>query len=156
MSTKILIAALVLSAVVGCDESKGKAAKPATAAPSKPAPPAQQAAAPPPAPGDPIDVTAARLVLDYKRDEVGADDKYRNRVLLVTGTVGKVDQDTMGQDDQGFVLLNAPDGDVQADVGAASKRLKPGQKVTLRCTGGGFMADTALLDGCAVAAAPER
>ena len=147
-----MVRMMAISLVIfGCSDKK--AAAPASqAAPSVPraskAGPAPASTAPAAAT---VAVSALDLVKDYKTDSVSADDKYRNRVLLVTGTVGQVDKDTLGMDDPGFVIFTTAAGDASANVGAASKALKRGQKVTLRCTGKGFLADTAMLDSCAVA-----
>lgn len=151
---KMLLISLV---ILGCNDKVAMPAQqePAAAAPqptTDPAPVEQPQPAPPLAPvaGAVVAVTALGLIKDYKADDIDADDKYRNRALLVTGKVSAVDKDTLGMDDPGIVMFETASGSVQAKVGAASKALKAGQHVKLKCTGDGFEADTALLVDCTV------
>lgn len=102
-------------------------------------------------PPEGIQVTTTQLLRDYKSDETAADDKYRNRTLLVTGTVGQVGKTIIGDDEPTFVILEKSPNEVQA-VGAPNwgEALKPGQTVTLRCTGKGFLLEMPILGDCTI------
>lgn len=50
-----------------------------------------KAAASPPA----VSVTASQMVADYEANEVGADSKYKNKVVSVSGTIEGIGKDVM-------------------------------------------------------------
>jgi hypothetical protein len=137
------------------DERKPAAASAPSPTPAQPAKP-EVAPAPAPAPAAPLPgalaVTADQLVKDYKSDDPSAaDDKYRNRILRVTGTLSLVRKDIMGYDDPNLVVFNTSPNEVSARFnGDAPASLKEGQTVTLRCTGKGMVMEMPLLADCAV------
>lgn len=106
----------------------------------------EEASAPPPAP--PIDVTAKDLQRAYDANEVAADQQYRGRVLRVTGSVRSIDKDFT---DQPIVWLRTRDfGGVMSyfDDASGPASLRKGQKVTVRCVGGGRTIDSPVLRRC--------
>jgi hypothetical protein len=128
----------------------------------KPHPPAEAArpdaaekpAAPPSATDAPEAadaVTAGRLFADYEENEVSADNKYRGKLLEVTGVIKKISKDFL---DKPYVELLTGDRyglkEVWAyfdDEGLLGK-LRKGEKLVLRCRGSGATMSTPMLKSC--------
>ena len=89
-----------------------------------------------------IEVTAAQLCEDYKANEIAADEKYKGKILQVTGKVDSIAKDIL---DSIYVTLKSGKRfdlmSVQAffpdSVTAQAAALSKGQKVTVkgRCEG---------------------
>lgn len=95
-----------------------------------------------------VDVTARKLYADYDANEVSADDKYKGKILRVSGTIMTIGKDVM---DAPYVELGVGDDvlGVQCmfdDTGALGS-LRKGQKLTVRCKGDGKMGNV-ILRGC--------
>jgi hypothetical protein len=104
-----------------------------------------------------LPVQAERLFLDYQKNEVAADQKYRGRRLLVTGMVTSVNEDftdkvylTLGTSNM-FMGVHA--GLEPSEVGRAGE-LSKGEEVTVLCSGGMMVVDSPMLDDCVFHAAP--
>lgn len=148
---KILIGIGVLI-VIG---AIGKAVNPKggggqTAAPSSPAATSSQGS-PTPAPAEKaIVITARKLYEDYRSNEIASDEKYKDKILDITGNVLQIKKDIL---DDLFVLLDAgnPIMGVQAYFGDRHKsklaNLKKGDRVVIRCRGAGLMGN-AIVKGC--------
>ncbi len=85
-----------------------------------------------------VEVDAATLFMDYEGNEIGADARYKNKWLLITGTVDSVAKDIT---DTPYITLDCGNMifTVQcflADTSMAGS-LKKGQRVTIigRCSG---------------------
>jgi hypothetical protein len=96
-----------------------------------------------------VDVSARKLFADYDANEVSADDKYKGKVLRVSGTIGTIGKDIT---DTPYVEFSG-DGvmGVQCmfdDTGVLGS-LKKGQKLTVRCKGDGKMGNV-ILRGCMI------
>lgn len=142
-----VMALVVVAGVAGDRKKKGKAAadaRPPTSAtvPAAPTKPAVKAA---PIAVAPLDVTALDLIEAYKENEINADDKYKGKIVRVTGKVGRIAKDIL---DDPYVILATSLGDIQAMVGTEAKVLRRGQQATLRCTCGGLSLGTVLLKDC--------
>jgi hypothetical protein len=100
--------------------------------------------------GPAVDVSARQLFADYEANEVSADDKYKGKVLRISGTITKIGKDVL---DTPYVGLSVGDDvfEVQCmfDDGAAVSSLKKGQKLTVRCKGDGKMGNV-IVRGCVV------
>jgi hypothetical protein len=103
-----------------------------------------------------LPVEAERLFLDYQRNEVDADQKYRGRRLLVTGMVTSVNKDFT---DKVYLMLGTSNmfmgvhaGLEPSEVGRAGE-LSKGEEVTVLCSGGMMVVDSPMLDDCVFHAA---
>lgn len=91
-----------------------------------------------------IATTASKLVADYKANEVAADEKYKNRLLVVTGSVASIGKDIM---DNPYVTLSSGEQydfrSVQCtfddDHIAKASKLKKGMKISVTGTCKGLM-----------------
>lgn len=111
----LLIGAVLLGIVLGCASSNRRSSKPT---------------------GPPIPVSASHLIAEYKANEVAADERYKGRLLAVSGTV-----DTIGKDilDSMYVTLSSGEQysitTVQCFFDDSSKSqlsgLSKGQQVTI-------------------------
>ena len=85
----------------------------------------------------PVDVKLPTLIADYKANAIGADAKYRDKVLRVTALVKKVGRNSL---DEPVVLLELaadPEGfraKFASDTGLAE--LRPFDTIVMRCRGG--------------------
>jgi hypothetical protein len=84
--------------------------------------------------GPVLDVEAKRLVKDYEENEVGADERYKGKVVRIKGEVDEISKGVFG----GLsVTLNGPflGGDVVCKFDdsekAALAKLQPGDKVAI-------------------------
>jgi hypothetical protein len=104
-------------------------------------------------PAPPIEITAVQLKRAYDENEVAADDKYKNRRLLVTGSVGSIDKNFMNQ-----IVLHLRTGNefstVMANIDKADRShaagLKKRDQVTLDCIGGTRIVGSPSLDSCRI------
>lgn len=99
-----------------------------------------------------ISVSAGQLFQSYHANEVSADEKYRGKPLLVTGSVQNITKDAF---DNVFVNLRTSnefmparaqidDADEHAKAGA----LHRGQRITIACTGDGMLVGSPMLENC--------
>jgi hypothetical protein len=97
-------------------------------------------------------VTAIDLYDDYQANEVAADNKYRNKRLLVTGVVDEITKDfldtpivtLMTGSEFFYVSASFPKDDIKV------AELSKGWQVTLECRGQGMILGTPFLDRCSV------
>jgi hypothetical protein len=112
--------------------------------------PAKQVAAEPPA-AQAIPVTAAALQSAYDKNEVSADQAYKNKSLLVSGTIQSIDKDAFDdivvqlRTGNEFMPAHAYLGNEHENLAAS---LNKGQKVTWQCTGGGLIIGSPILKDC--------
>jgi hypothetical protein len=97
-----------------------------------------------------VEVTAGALYEEYKANAIGADAKYRDKALRVTGVIDRVGK---GHDEKPFVVfwvLEAGDDGLRASFSTAAglAELKQFQAVAVRCRGGSS-AGLPTLSGCA-------
>ncbi len=122
----------------------------------EPRPAETQTAKPKPEPAAPaLTVEATTLYKDYETNEVAADDKYKDKALLVTGKLQAIDKDFMNN-----VVLKLTTGDrfginaVHATLEDSEKskaaKLSKGDKVSLRCIGGTRIMKSPTLKDCTV------
>lgn len=101
--------------------------------------------------GAALDVSAAELFKDYAANEVSADDRYRGKVLRVSGTVESINKNIV---DDPYVMLRAGgdfDGvhcSFDSTQTSSLASLSRGQRVTLRCRGNGKMIGSPMLHDC--------
>jgi TPR repeat protein len=83
----------------------------------------------------PLEIEAFRLIQEYEANEIRADSAYKGKMALVSGYVGSIGKDILGQP---YVALRRDDGrlgQVQCmlnpDAVAEASTLNPGQPVTL-------------------------
>lgn len=99
-----------------------------------------------------IDVSAADLERAYRSNEVAADNRYRGRLLRVSGTVASIEKDIFN-DPQVSLRTNAYFEKVtchfKGDHPALAKLLR-GQRVLLRGRGGGSMLGSPTVRHCAI------
>ena len=103
--------------------------------------------------GTAVNVTAAELFSAYQANEVSADNSYKGKVILATGTVQSIDKDFT---DQAILSLTTSNEfmpvRVYLDTGEASKAasLYRGATVRVLCRGGGMIIGSPNLDGCKI------
>ena len=118
------------------------------------APRPRAAPKPPPDPAtSAIPVTAGQLFTDYQGNEVAADNKYKDKALLVSGTVQSIDKDFM---DDIIVSLTTANMfmPVRANLDDSEKSkaasLSKGQTIKVLCTGGGMVIGNPQLRDCTI------
>jgi hypothetical protein len=99
----------------------------------------------------PVPVTATQLFSDYQANEVSADEKYKGKTLLVSGSVSDIKKDFT---DNVIVHLRTANQFMPVDArledaekGKASQ-LSKGGSVTLRCAGNGMVIGRPQLRDC--------
>lgn len=84
-----------------------------------------------------VEVTAGNLYKDYVTNEIGADAKYRDKVLRVSGIIGSIGKDAL---DKPYVELQAAGGSKSIRALFASESglgdLKRPEAIAIRCRGG--------------------
>ena len=87
-----------------------------------------------------VKVSSETLIKDYRENEVSADDKYRNKILEVTGVVSQVKKESLSRV---IVILQKPKTywgvkcQLNKDYKDVAGDLRPGDKITVigKCTG---------------------
>jgi hypothetical protein len=99
-----------------------------------------------------VAVTADSLQRDYERNEVAADLRYRNKVLLITGEVSSISRSigdnyfvSLSGGSNQFLSLRAMMADGVTDYLAG---LEKGHHITLACEGGGMVMRSAVAIHC--------
>lgn len=96
-----------------------------------------------------IDVTADKLYSDYESNGVAADQKYKDKVLRVTGKINSIDKDIL---DKVYVTLETSNiiGSIQCYFDSSNENiaaeLKKGQKITVKGRCDGKMINVVLKD----------
>jgi hypothetical protein len=108
--------------------------------------------------GPAIAVTAVHLFEQYRSDEAGADSKYKDKVLALSGTVVQV----TGEGTNAHILELKTDEDdhtIDCNFYFAHKeelaKLVPGQQVTVRGTCKGIVLGSVTLEKCILAHGPQ-
>lgn len=96
-------------------------------------------------------VTSAQLFSDYQSNEVAADDKYKGKALLVTGTVASVDKGIFND----LVLMLATPNRFMSTMCSMKDsekgtmaELRKGERVRVLCKGGGMTLGSPSLRNC--------
>lgn len=152
-STVARALAMVWVGIVIIGMARPKAPKGITAEPSpRPAATVQRAVErPAPPPEQAIRVSAIDLWDTYHANEVAADNQYKDRLLLVDGSVKSIDKDFM---DNIVVRLRSRNefmgtmAKVEDSEKSRAAALRKGQKVTLECRGGGMVMGSPSLRSC--------
>lgn len=98
-----------------------------------------------------VAVSASQLYSDYKQNELAADEKYKGKMIEVSGTVATIEE-MFGQK---FVTLNTGDilGKIQCFLddseGSKAASLTVGQQITLTGKGDGMSLNVAM-KGCVI------
>ena len=98
-------------------------------------------------------VAAAQLFSDYQGNEVAADEKYKGRTLLVSGSVTDIKKDFT---DSIVVHLRTSnqfmsiDAHVEDSEKGKAMQLKKGDSAILRCVGGGMVIGHPQLSDCTI------
>jgi hypothetical protein len=93
--------------------------------------------------------SAAQYAADYEANEVAADNKYKGKKFLVSGSVKSINKDILGNAN---LALSTPDAFIGVIASLDDKdypwasTLKRGQKVSLLCTGSGMLLTPMLTD----------
>lgn len=100
-----------------------------------------------------VPVSAGELFSEYQANEISADDRYKGKVLLVSGTLAGIDKDFL---DRPVLRLKTANEfmpvDAKLDESEKGKagRLSKGTAVKLRCEGAGSVIGRPQLDDCRV------
>lgn len=96
-------------------------------------------------------VTSTQLFNDYEANEVAADNKYKGKRLLVTGTVASIDKGPFG----GLVLRLATPNQFMSTMCSMERseqstlaELQKGEQVRVLCKGTGMVLGSPSLDDC--------
>lgn len=153
----LLVIAGVVGSIAYCAREAGdRGARVAPSMRDDPPPAARVAPEPPPVAvpdGPPIEVTAAALHAAYAQNEVSADEKYRGKILRVTGILDAIKKDIT---DDAYVVLRSANrfegvrASFSGDANAALSALKPGKPITLRCIGDNVIIGSPKLKGCVI------
>lgn len=103
-----------------------------------------------------IEVSAKQLAADYSANEVSADQRYKDKVLQVSGTVESINKDIT--DDIYIVLTGADDEFGMDGVHCSFSKghtneaaaLSKGQKIIIKGIGAGMIMGSAQLSGCTI------
>lgn len=96
-----------------------------------------------------VEVTAKQLFADYEANEVSADDKYKGKVLRVTGKISTIGKDVLDTPYIQFAANEVFGVQCMFDGTGALGSLKRGQKLTVRCKGDGKLGNV-ILRGCMI------
>ncbi|MBX3223807.1 MAG: hypothetical protein KF795_25060 [Labilithrix sp.] len=98
-----------------------------------------------------IAVTSMQLFNDYQANEVAADNAYKGKQLLVTGTVASIDKGPFG----GLVLRLATPNEFMSTMcrmerseQSALAQLQKGERIRVLCKGTGMVLGSPSLDDC--------
>lgn len=98
-----------------------------------------------------VKVTASKLFNDYHSNEIKADDSYRNKEIILTGTISSIDR-SVGNNYFLSLSTNEIFYTVQAHFGEEYKsilaELTKGQKYTMHCMGNGMLIQSPILKNC--------
>lgn len=96
-------------------------------------------------------VSSSQLFNDYQANEVSADNKYKGKMLLVTGTVASIDKGPFG----GLILRLATPNEFMSAMADMEKseqgqlaQLNKGDRVRVLCKGTGMTLGSPSLDDC--------
>lgn len=98
-----------------------------------------------------IEITAHQLCDAYENNEVRADEVYKGRTLVITGRVDSISKDVMNDM---FVSLSTPyyclhvRGNIPDSQKANMAVISKGDKITIRCTGGGLWINSPVGNDC--------
>lgn len=102
-----------------------------------------------------VNVTASELVKAYKDNEIAANEKYKDKLLLVSGSIDSINA---GMGDEPLIMLksnsdygmNNPHAKLaDSDVKKAGT-LKKGQTIKLLCKGNSEIAGSPMLEDCVI------
>lgn len=100
-----------------------------------------------------VPVSATQLFADYQGNEVSADDKYKGKKLLVSGSIASVDKDFTGsiivrlRTSNQFMPVDATLEDSEK---AKAGKLTKGESTTVRCEGNGMVLGRPQLGDCTI------
>ncbi len=142
-----LIAILYVIGKIGGEAGSSSSTSTASTASEPAAAPAAPAA-------PPIEIGARKLWKEYDANEVSADDAYKGKRLLVTGTVTGIDKDLFDH-----IVVKLGGGNEFQWVAATmlpsekstAARLSKGTQATVVCTGNGRIIGDPQLEDCAFA-----
>lgn len=148
---------LGIGSCVLCVGALGKAGREGAAAAAREnsTTPAVTAATPSRPSAPPVVVTAKQLFADYKANEIAADEKYKDKNLLVSGPIQSIDKDAfntmqvkLGVGDQfGFESVMASLDDSQK---SKAMSLQKGKPIAVLCQGGTMIIGTPTLKDCVI------
>lgn len=129
----------------------GGANKEDAAAPTQGNAPAQQSST---AAEPPLSIDAGTLLADYKNNELGADQKYKGKILQVTGTVDNI-SDTLGSklvslssgDEYSFEYVNCRLTKESVEKAAT---LNKGETLTVTGKNEGYSVTSVTLGNCTI------
>jgi hypothetical protein len=93
MTSKMALSMVLVVLCAGCTDKKETKASDVPAVASRPSPSAATATAAPETAGPLVEATAQQLFIAYRQNEIGADAKYRNKLVRVIGEVTRVIRD---------------------------------------------------------------
>jgi len=98
-----------------------------------------------------VQVNVIQLYNDYKRNEISADNKYRNKKLIITGMIGSINRG-IGDDYYITLIANNEYQDIRANFKVGYKdylsKLQKFQNIKLSCVGDGMLIGSPILRDC--------
>ncbi|QKV52375.1 OB-fold protein [Comamonas antarctica] len=99
-------------------------------------------------------VTATEMVKAYEANTIAADQQFKGKKFKVTGTIGDINTDIMGNP---YLVLrasgnpfNQPQFSFDKGASAQLANVTKGSKITLICTGKGDVAKTPMSGSCSI------
>ena len=124
------------------------ATEPSKVAEAKPTEPAKDASTA-------VAVTADALVKAYDDNEIAANEKYKGKELIVSGTIGSIDADMSDKpviklkSNHNYGMSSPLAKLAESDLPKAST-LKKGQAIKLKCIGDSEVGGTPMLEDCVI------
>ncbi|WP_151821030.1 OB-fold protein [Acinetobacter seifertii] len=142
-----IILLIVLAAIFGPDKKKDSYSSSTTSEASTESAPA------PPVP--PVEVSANDLLKAYKDNEIAANNKFKDKSVLVSGTLKSIgadfsDKPLLTLKAGGEFEFNEPQATLAESDEPKAASLSKGQKIKLLCIGNSEVAGTPMLKDCVI------
>lgn len=103
----------------------------------------------------PLETTANELLQAYKDNEIAANQKFKDKVLLIKASIESIDADfsdkpVLKLKAGGEFEFNQPQALLADNALEQASQLKKGQKIVLRCIGASEVAGTPMLRECTI------
>jgi hypothetical protein len=95
-----------------------------------------------------IDISARELQADYDANEVAADERYKNKILRITGTIESINKDIL--DDPYVVLRTGDFKGVHCHFNSSDglQSLRKGKQIAVRCRADGYIIGSPVAKDC--------
>ena len=101
-----------------------------------------------------VKVTAEQIFVDYDENEIAADDKYKEKIIQISGKVLSISGGIIGDYSDPYITLDSNKmlGNVNCSFDSSHKsdlaKLKKGETTTVKCIGTGKMGYVVFMKNC--------